>query len=134
MKAIGMVEDTVSKRLIRALIANEAIAATITLSVSEEMNIPIAQKAEPSKAIPKTFPIITLQSGVVIKERAIPSIMYEQRQNANIRRAERNFERTIPAILTGAVRSACSVFCLLSSAKSLIVMSGITKRTIKNIL
>ena len=35
--SIGTVDAMVSKRLIKAFIANEVIAATITLSVSEEI-------------------------------------------------------------------------------------------------
>ena len=106
MKSAGIVEATVSRRLISTFTANETMPATITLSVRDEMNNPIAINDEPRSAMPKTFPIITLQSGCDINESVIPSIIKALRQRPVIARAERYFAVTIDGIPTGAVRSA----------------------------
>ena len=104
------------------------------LSVREEMNRPIVMNAEPIISIPNTFPIITLQSAFASTVSATPSITRDRRQRAKIQSEERNLEMTTEGTLTGAVSSAWSVLFFLSSAKDLIVISGITKSTIKNIL
>ena len=61
-------------------------------------------------------------------------MIYDERHIKSIVNAERYFAITIAGMLTGAVKSAWSVLYFLSSQNNLMVISGITNSTIKNIL
>ena len=73
------------------------------------------------------MPIITIQSGVTWKAITMANTTVMEIPIAKMSRAARNCPMSMPVRLTGAVRRAWSVFCLLSSLISRMVRMGRTR-------
>ena len=101
-----------------------SIAEITGLSVSDDINIPIEISALPSSSIPKSAYIYDIMFTLTYDATIISKITVGAKPIAKTASAAKNLPSTIDVRLTGAVSSAWSTFCRLSSLIRRIVSTG----------